>query len=126
MKIAKFLAVISFLFVGINHSVTAQDILSAEQQEQIVENVTKFIYDLNLSERDKPAFRTIVEDFFIGLVALRATNFSPNTNKKVIRALAKDRDRRVKNLLTSDQYKVYKARTKERQANIREFMKQQR
>ncbi len=124
MKIAKYLVIIPILFLGINHSVAAQDVLSAEQQEQIVENVTKFIYDLNLSERDKPAFRAIIEDFFIGLVALRATDFSMNANKKIMKALVKGRDSRVKDLLSTDQYKVYKARTKERQANIKEFMKQ--
>ena len=51
---------------------------------------------LNLSERDKPAFRDVISDFFIGLVALRATDFPVATNKKVIKALIKGRDARVK------------------------------
>jgi len=83
-----------------------------------------FINDLNLSERDKPAFRAIVEDFFIGLVALRATDFPANTNKKILRALIKGRDSRVKDLLSREQFKVYKAQLKETRANIRAFMEE--
>ncbi|MCR9288532.1 MAG: hypothetical protein NXI23_14240 [Bacteroidetes bacterium] len=124
MKIAKYLVVSFCLFIGTIHSTTAQDILSPEQQKQVVENVSKFIYDLNLSERDKPAFREIIGDFFIGLIALRATGFPEQTNKKVIKALIKGRDSRVKSLLSTDQYKVYKARAKEQRANLKEFMKQ--
>jgi len=124
-KTTKYLMLIAVLFIGMIPSATAQDILSDEQQEQVVENVSNFMYDLNLSERDKPAFKDIISDFFVGLVALRATDFSMNTNKKVIKALVKGRDARVKSLLSTDQYKVYKTRVKERQASIKKFMKEQ-
>jgi len=125
MKIVKYLMLVGALFIGMIPSASAQDILSAEQQEQVVENVSKFIYGLNLSERDKPAFRDIVSDFFVGLAALRATRFSKKTNKKVMKALIKGRDSRVKDLLSKEQYNVYKVRAKERKANIKQFMKQQ-
>ncbi len=126
MKIVKNLMLVAAFFIGMFSSVNAQDILSGDQQEQVAENVSNFIHNLNLSEKDKPAFRGIISDFFVGLAALRATDFSMNTNKKVIKALVKGRDARVKNLLSTDQYKVYKARAKERQSNIKEFMKKQR
>ena len=124
-KTTKYLMLIVVLFIGMIPSTTAQDILSDEQQEQVAENVSDFIHDLNLSERDKPAFKDIIGDFFVGLVAIRATNFSMDTNKKIIKALVKGSNVRVKNLLSTDQYKVYKARAKERQASIKKFMKQQ-
>lgn len=116
---------VAALFIGMISTVTAQDVLSAEQQEQVAENVSSFIHDLNLSERDKPAFKEIVTDFFVGLAALRATDFSMETNKKVMKALIDGRDERAKDLLSTDQYKVYKERAKEKQAKIKEFMKQQ-
>ncbi len=124
MKIVKKLMLIAVLSIGMISSATAQDILSAEQQEQVAENVSDFIHNLNLSERDKPAFREIVSDFFVGLAAVRATDFPMKTNKKVVKALIKGRDSRAKELLSTDQYKVYKARAKERQANMKELMKQ--
>jgi len=124
MKITKYLLLVAVLFIGMIPSATAQDVLSAEHQEQVAENVSNFIHDLNLSDRDKPAFKEIIGDFFVGLVALRATDFSMDTNKKIIKALVKGRDSRVKGLLSTDQYKVYKARAKERQASIKKFMKQ--
>ncbi len=124
MKIVKTLILIAVLSIGMLSSATAQDILSAEHQEQVAENVSDFIHNLNLSERDKPAFREIVSDFFVGLVAIRATDFPMKTNKKVVKALIKGRDSRAKDLLSTDQYKVYKARAKERQANMKELMKQ--
>jgi hypothetical protein len=125
MNVLKVLLLSSFFFVGITHSVNAQNVLSPEQQEKLVENVTTFINDLNLSEQDKPAFRMIIEDFFIGLVALRATNFSGSTNKKIFNALVKGRDSRVKDLLSKEQYKVYKSQIKETKANLINFMREQ-
>jgi len=125
MKISKALMLISFLLIGMAQFTNAQSVLSPEQQEQVIENVTTFINDLNLSENDKPAFRAIVEDFFIGLVALRATDFSSNTNRKIMKALIKGRDSRAKELLSREQYKVYKAQIKETKANIRSFMSDQ-
>ena len=126
MKNLKHLLLITGLFIGIIHSASAQSVLSADQQEQVAENVQQFIHNLNLSERDKPDFRGIISDFFVGLAALRATDFSMKTNKKVMKALIKGRDSRAKELLSQDQYKVYKARAKERQSNIKNFMKQKR
>jgi len=124
MNILKTLFFVSFLLIGTTYSVNAQSVLSQEQRDQVVENVTTFINDLNLSENDKPAFRMIIEDFFIGLVALRATDFPANTNRKIMKALVKGRDSRAKDLLSSDQYKVYKAQIKQTQANIRAFMRE--
>ena len=124
MNIAKYLVVTALLFLGMIHASSAQNILSAEQKEKVAENVSNFLYELNLSERDKVACREILGDFFTGLVALRATNFSDDTNMEILKALIKGRDSRVKSVLSTDQYKVYKARAKERRANLREFMKQ--
>lgn len=124
MKLLKNSCFVFFLLLGTAHSAGAQ-ILSPEQQDQVVENVTTFINDLNLSENDKPAFRAIIEDFFIGLVALRATDFSAKTNKRILRALVKGRDSRAKDLLSREQYKVYKAQLKETRANVRAFMGEQ-
>lgn len=126
MYLLKSFFFVSFVLVGMAHSTHAQSVLSPAQQEQVIENVTTFINDLNLSERDKPAFRAIVEDFFIGLVALRATDFPANTNQKILRALINGRDSRVKDLLSREQFKVYKAQLKETRANIRAFMEEQR
>lgn len=124
MKTVQKLLLASFLFMGAVQSVNAQSILSPEQQEQVAENVKNFLTDLNLSEKDKPAFREIIGDFFIGLAALRVTDFSPKTNFKIAKALAKGRDSRVKELLSSEQYKVYKAQLKEMRANMQAFMEQ--
>ena len=125
MRSLKHFLLLTILFIGVNFSATALGILSAEQQDHVIENVSSFMQGLNLSERDKPAFRDVISDFFIGLVALRATDFPVATNKKVIKALIKGRDARVKGLLSSDQYKVYSSHVKERQASIKSFMKQQ-
>ncbi len=126
MNFMKRLIPFFFLMTAAIYTTSAQEVLSPEQKQEIVENVGQFISDLNLSEQDKPEFRFIMTDFFIGLVALRATNFSPQTNTKILKTLVKGRDSRVKALLSKEQYKVYKARVKERQANIRAFMKEQR
>lgn len=125
MNIFKSLVIFSLLSLGTIFSANAQDILSPEQKKVVIDNVNQFITDLNLSEADKPAFREIVGDFFIGIVALGATNYSLKTNRKLLKTFIKGRDSRMKDLLSKEQYKVYKARIKERRENLEEFMKQQ-
>jgi len=116
---------IAFLLcMGMTYSASAQDILSQEEKEAIVQNVSEFITELNLSEMDKPAFRQIVREFFIGIVALGGTNYSEKTNRKIFRTLIKERNSRMKDLLSKEQYKVYKARIKERRKNFEEYMKE--
>ncbi|HMQ49176.1 MAG TPA: hypothetical protein PKA00_17070 [Saprospiraceae bacterium] len=125
MKNVTTLLLSTFLVFGMMCTVSAQEIFSAEEKVQVIQNVDEYIYNLNLSERDKPEFRFIIEDFFIGLSALRETEFSMDAKKKIVRTLAKDRDKRVKEVLSSDQYKVYKARIKEQRGKLVEFMKKQ-
>lgn len=124
MNMLKGLFTALLLCIGMSYSANAQDILSPEEKEAVIENVTEFITELNLSEMDKPAFRQIVREFFIGLVALGGTNFSEKTNQKILRALIKERNSRMKDLLSKDQYKVYKARIKERRENLIDLMKE--
>ena len=59
-------------------------------------------------------------------MAVRATDYPMKTNRKILKALAKGRDSRAKGLLSKEQYKVYKARVKERQASFKKFMKENR
>ena len=114
-----------FLFLGLQSTATAQDILSPEQQQEVANNIEQFVTEINLSERDKPQFRMILGDFFIGLVALGATDFPAKTNRRIFKALKKGRDSRMKDLLSREQYKVYKARVKEVRTNLIEMMSEE-
>lgn len=107
MKMAKFFIATAIVCFGMIHYTTAQSRLSDEQNAQFVEHISSFLQQLNLSENDKVACQEILGDFFIGMVVHRATNFSENTNQKIIKALIKGRDSRVNEVLNSDQYKVY-------------------
>jgi hypothetical protein len=125
MNTSKRLVIAFFLCLGLGQSAAAQEILSAEEKQAVINNVNQFITELNLSEMDKPAFREIVVDFFIGVVAVGATNYSMKTDRKILKALINGRNSRMKDLLSSEQYKVYKARIKERRENLEDFMKEQ-
>lgn len=125
MRVFRILPVALLLLLGMSYTATAQGILSLEQQEEVAANVEQFIADINLAERDKPQFRIILGDFFIGLVALRATDFPPKTNRKIFQALKQGRDSRMKDLLSKEQYKVYKAQVKVVRTNLINLMEQQ-
>ncbi len=71
MKIMKHFIIIICLCFGSVQSTIAQNILSADQQEQVTENVSDFIYNLNLSERDKPAFKEIIKQVFYKIRILK-------------------------------------------------------
>ena len=124
MNTLQHLTITFLLCLGLSHSATAQDILSPEEKQAVIANVNQFLIDINLSEMDKPAFRAILGDFFIGVVAIGATNYSPKTNRKILKTLIKERDARVKDLLYQEQYKVYKARIKERRQNLEAYLQE--
>ena len=110
------------MFLCLTQVTYAQSMLTPEQEQQVADNIAQFLTDINLSEQDKPAFGLIIQDHFTGVVALAVTSYSPRTKYKIFKTLVKERDRRMKNLLSKEQYKVYKARLKERKETMAAMM----
>jgi len=61
MKFVKIFTLITSFSICIIQTANAQYILSIEQQEKATENVSNFMYNLNLSNQDKPAFKVIIQ-----------------------------------------------------------------
>ncbi|SDB50728.1 hypothetical protein SAMN03097699_1788 [Flavobacteriaceae bacterium MAR_2010_188] len=120
----KHLVVVTALFMsGIYSNVNAQ-VLSYETRAAVQNQVEEYINVLHISEEDKIPFVTILRDQFITIVALSETNFTQKTKRKIIKATAKDRDSRLKVLLSKEQYKLVKAHDELRKAELTEMSKQ--
>jgi hypothetical protein len=124
MKLKQLLLVTTLFVSGVYSDLNAQ-VLTSQEQDKIERRIETFMYELNLSEKDKVQFASILRDQFVALVAVSASNYSEKTKYKVLKITTKDRDRNMKLLLNKEQYKQYKAKLKESKKNLIDALKQQ-
>lgn len=124
MKLKQLLLVTTLFVSGVYSDLNAQ-VLTSQEQDKIERRIETFMYELNLSEKDKVQFASILRDQFVSLVAVSASNYSDKTKYKILKITTKDRDRNMKSLLNKEQYKQYKAKLKEFKKNLIEASKQQ-
>ena len=109
---------------GISSNLNAQ-VLTYEAAEMIEMRVVDFMNDLNLSMDKEEEFVTILRNQFIAVIALSETDFSNKTKQSIIKVTTKERDQRMKELLSKEQYKVFQARVELRKALIADMAEQQ-
>jgi hypothetical protein len=124
MKLKQLLLVTTLFVSGVYSDLNAQ-VLTSQEQDKIERRIETFMYELNLSEKDKVQFASILRDQFVALVAVSASNYSEKTKYKVLKITTKDRDRNMKLLLNKEQYKQYKVKLKESKKNLIDALKQQ-
>ncbi|MFT6003090.1 MAG: hypothetical protein ACI8UQ_000213 [Bacteroidia bacterium] len=124
MKLKQLLLVTTLFVSGVYSDLNAQ-VLTSQEQDKIERRIETFMYELNLSEKDKVQFASILRDQFVALVAVSASNYSEKTKYKVLKITTKDRDRNMKLLLNKEQYKQYKAKLKKSKKNLIDASKQQ-
>jgi hypothetical protein len=124
MKLKQLLLVTTLFVSGVYSDLNAQ-VLTSQEQDKIERRIETFMYELNLSEKDKVQFASILRDQFVALVAVSASNYSEKTKYKVLKITTKDRDRNMKLLLNKEQYKQYKVKLKESKKNLIDASKQQ-
>lgn len=127
MKMFNYLALVLLIMAGINSTACAQPEmnLSEEQKEAMQKELEVYATELGLSESQKPEFKNITVEYFSALKELKDGTQSRREKYKTMRSLKAEKNDQMKNLLSKEQYKVYKEHEKKQDEKMKERIKAQ-
>lgn len=92
---------------------------SEEQKKELKAKMEAYKAELNLSEEQQPKFEEINLQFAEGLSKLKGDNGSKLSKYKKFKKLTDERDGKMKELLTDNQYKIFKSHQDEVKKEIK-------
>lgn len=104
----------------ISATVYSQSRMSEQQKEEAMERYQAFMSKLNLTEEQKPRVEEINREFFEGVAEIRKTNGSRLEKYNTFKKISSTRDKKMKEILTKEQYAIYKENQQEQRENFRE------
>lgn len=112
--------IISFSFTASAQSTPSK--LTEDQKKQLKTTVEAYKAELKLTPEQQPKFDEINSRFLEALAKLREDNGSKFNKLKKLKAANNERDKKMKDLLTTEQYKIFKAH----QDDLKDGMKSRR
>ncbi|HEX7017217.1 MAG TPA: hypothetical protein VF191_17030 [Cyclobacteriaceae bacterium] len=116
----KRIVMIAFTVIAAYGGAYSQSRMTQEDKEEAVARYREYLEKLNLTEEQKPKVEEINMTYFEGLSKLRASNGSRMEKYRTFRELRSTRDKEMKNVLTEEQYAIYKEHQKEQKEEFRE------
>ena len=114
-----FAVVILLMFVTVNGFAQKRTKLTEEQKKEMMARFEAYKEKLNLTEEQEPKVQNINANYFEALAGLRDSNASRLDKFKTYRNLKSEKDKKMKQVLTKEQLKVY---TEFQQEMKEEFM----
>ena len=108
------------MLMTISASVYSQARMSEQEKEEAMERHQAFMTKLNLSEEQKPKVEEINKEFFEGIAEIRKTNGSRLEKYNTFKRISSTRDKKMKEILTKEQYAIYKENQQEQRENLKE------
>lgn len=112
------------LLVALSMNAVAQPKMTEQQKQEAKARFEAYKAKLNLTEEQQPKVQDINAKYFEALSGLRESNASKFEKFKKYRDLKSDKDKKMKEVLTKDQYKMYTEFQKEMRDEFRENRKQ--
>jgi Spy/CpxP family protein refolding chaperone len=115
------LALLSILLVPA--STFGQSQVSEDQKKETLERYKSNMALLNLTEDQKPKVQAIETEFFDAISSLRNSDGSRMEKYKTFKTISKNRDKQMKDVLTKEQYRVFKDNQEQTKKNLRQRRK---
>jgi Spy/CpxP family protein refolding chaperone len=115
------LALLSILLVPA--STFGQSQVSEDQKKETLERYKSNMALLNLTEDQKPKVQAIEKEFFDAISSLRNSDGSRMEKYKTFKTISKNRDKQMKDVLTKEQYRVFKDNQEQTKKNLRQRRK---
>jgi Spy/CpxP family protein refolding chaperone len=115
------LALLSILLVPA--STFGQSQVSEDQKKETLERYKSNMALLNLTEDQKPKVQAIEKEFFDAISSLRDSDGSRMEKYKTFKTISKNRDKQMKDVLTKEQYRVFKDNQEQTKKNLRQRRK---
>lgn len=118
-KIINITALLVLLTLVTNHA-SAQAKMTEEQKKEAKAKYQAYKEKLNLTEEQSKQVDAINSDWLEGLAGIKNSNAGKMAKYKKYKALKADRDKRMKEVLTKDQYKIYQQQQQEMKDEFQE------
>lgn len=120
MKKIIHIAVMLVLVMLAANEASAQSKMTEEQKKEAKAKYQAYKEKLNLNEEQSKQVDAINTDWFEGIADLKSSNASKMTKYRKFKSLNSDRDKKMKEVLTRDQFKIYKQQQQEMKDEFRE------
>ena len=97
----------------------SQSRMTQEEKEEAIARYREYQERLQLTEAQKPKVEEINTTYFEQLSQLRSTDASRMEKYRAFKGLRSTRDAQMKDVLTKEQYAIYKKHQKEQRENFR-------
>jgi Spy/CpxP family protein refolding chaperone len=99
---------------------SAQSKMTEEQKQQAKDRYQAYKKELNLSEDQSKKVDAINTTWFEGIAELKKSGASKMTRYKKFKSLNAERDKKMKEVLTKEQFKIYKQQQEERKEEFKQ------
>ena len=103
---------------------TARTKLTEDQKKELKTKMEAFKAELKLTADQQPKFEEINLQFAEDLAKLKQDNGSKLSKYRKFKAATSDRNKKIKDILTAEQYKVFKAHQKEMKEELKSLRSQ--
>jgi Spy/CpxP family protein refolding chaperone len=118
-KILNITALLVLLMV-VASQVAAQSKMTEEQKNEAKAEYQAYKEKLNLTEEQSKKVDAINSDWLEGLAGIKNSNAGRMAKYRKYKALKSDRDKKMKEVLTRDQYKIYQQQQQEMKDEFQE------
>jgi hypothetical protein len=118
-KILNITALLVLLMV-VASQVAAQSKITEEQKNEAKAKYQAYKEKLNLTEEQSKKVDAINSDWLEGLAGIKNSNAGRMAKYRKYKALKSDRDKKMKEVLTRDQYKIYQQQQQEMKDEFQE------
>jgi len=118
-KIINITALLMLLLLVTNHAM-AQSKMTEEQKKEAKAKYQAYKDKMNLTEEQSKQVDAINSDWIEGLAELKSSNAGKMAKYKKYKALKSDRDQKMKQVLTKEQYKIYQQQQQEMKDDFQE------
>jgi hypothetical protein len=108
------------LAILLSATVLAQSKLTDEQKNEAKAKYEEYKQKLNLNDTQSKKVDAINTTYFEGIAELKSSNASKLSKYKKFKSLSSERDKQMKDVLTKDQYKMYKEQQHERKDEFKQ------
>jgi hypothetical protein len=117
-RINRALMLLFVLLVAMNSS--AQSKMTEEQRQEAKDKYQAYKKELNLSEDQSKKVDAINTTWFEGIAELKKSDASKMARYKKLKSLNAERDKKMKEVLTKEQFKIYKQQQEERKEEFKQ------
>lgn len=112
---------VSFVLTAIlSAGAFAQNKMTDEQKQEAKARYEQYKQKLNLTDEQSKKVDAINATYFEGIAELKKSNASKLSKYRKFKTLNADRDKKMKEVLTKEQFKIYKQQQEERKEEFKQ------